>query len=481
MQLIVVARGKIIEVLRPDPTVERVVPLLAQEIFGVVRSLQPFKLTGGTKDFIVVGSDSGRIVILEYIPEKNILERVHCETYGKTGCRRIVPGQYMAVDPKGRAIMVGAMEKQKLVYILNRDAAARLTISSPLEAHKAHTFVFDIVGVDVGFENPLFACLEMDYEEADQDPTGEALEASRQTLTFYELDLGLNHVVRKQSDTLDFVANKLIRVPGGSDGPGGVLVCAENLISYRSMGETVPITVRIPRRAGTDPKTGSIITAVVMHKHKHIMFFLVQTEYGDLFKLTLDVDDDEVRQINIKYFDTVPVAVGLNLLKNGMLFVGAEFGNHALYQVQQLGDNEDEPTFSSESPADTVFEFAPRGLRNLHMYDEIENLAPILSCTIADLANEDSPQLYAACGRGGRSSVRTLRHGLEVVPWAVSPLPGSASGVWSVKQHVTDETDTYIVVSFTNATLVLSIGETVEEVSVNFQTCVCIYGGDIRP
>ena len=58
----------------------------------------------------------------------------------------------------------GAVEKQKLVYILNRDAAARLTISSPLEAHKAHTLVYDIVGVDVGFENPMFACLELDYE-----------------------------------------------------------------------------------------------------------------------------------------------------------------------------------------------------------------------------------------------------------------------------------------------------------------------------
>ena len=56
------------------------------------------------------------------------------------------------------------MEKQKLVYILNRDAQARLTISSPLEAHKSNTLVYHLVGVDVGFENPMFACLEMDYE-----------------------------------------------------------------------------------------------------------------------------------------------------------------------------------------------------------------------------------------------------------------------------------------------------------------------------
>ena len=61
-------------------------------------------------------------------------------------------------------LFIGAVEKQKLVYILNRDAAARLTISSPLEAHKSHTLVYHTVGVDVGFENPMFACLEMDYE-----------------------------------------------------------------------------------------------------------------------------------------------------------------------------------------------------------------------------------------------------------------------------------------------------------------------------
>jgi hypothetical protein len=59
---------------------------------------------------------------------------------------------------------IGAVEKQKLVYILNRDAQARLTISSPLEAHKSNTIVYHMVGVDVGFENPTFACLEVDYE-----------------------------------------------------------------------------------------------------------------------------------------------------------------------------------------------------------------------------------------------------------------------------------------------------------------------------
>lgn len=58
----------------------------------------------------------------------------------------------------------GAVEKQKLVYIPNRDAEARLTISSPLEANKSNTLVYHMVGIDVAFDNPIFACLEIDYE-----------------------------------------------------------------------------------------------------------------------------------------------------------------------------------------------------------------------------------------------------------------------------------------------------------------------------
>lgn len=66
------------------------------------------------------------------------------------------------------------------MYIFNRSADARLTISSPLEAHKSNTLLFHVAALDVGFDNPLFACLELDHTEADEDPTGEALEDVRQ-------------------------------------------------------------------------------------------------------------------------------------------------------------------------------------------------------------------------------------------------------------------------------------------------------------
>jgi len=67
-------------------------------------------------DYIVVGSDSGRIVILEYNPNKNMFDKVHQETFGKSGCRRIVPGQYLAIDPKGRAVMVGKYKVCVLIW-----------------------------------------------------------------------------------------------------------------------------------------------------------------------------------------------------------------------------------------------------------------------------------------------------------------------------------------------------------------------------
>ena len=44
-----------------------------------------------------------------------------------------------------------------------------------------------MVGVDVGFENPLFACLELDYEEADNDPTAEAVQNTQQVANAFEL------------------------------------------------------------------------------------------------------------------------------------------------------------------------------------------------------------------------------------------------------------------------------------------------------
>ncbi len=109
--------------------------------------------------------------------------------------------------------------------------------------------------------------------------------------------------------------------------------------------------------------------------------------------------------------------------------------------------------------------FKPRALKNLFLVDDVESLSPILDAKVLDLAGEETPQIYCLCGRGPRSTLRTLRHGLAVAEMAVSELPSNPSAVWTVRAGEKEEFDKYIVVSFANATIVLSIGETVEEVT----------------
>ena len=183
----------------------------------------------------------------------------------------------------------------------------------------------------MGYENPIFACLEVDYGESDQDPTGKAYEDIEKMLVYYELDLGLNHVVRKWAEPVDRTANCLFQIPGGTDGPSGVLVCAEGSIYYRHSGRPSH-RVPIPRRKGAteDPNRMRMIVSGVMHKMRGAFFFLLQTEDGDLFKVTLDHEDGAVERIRVKYFDTVPISTSLCILKSGFLFVAAETGNQCV-------------------------------------------------------------------------------------------------------------------------------------------------------
>eukprot|EP01094_Clydonella_sp_ATCC50884_P006453 TRINITY_DN1564_c0_g1_i10.p1 TRINITY_DN1564_c0_g1~~TRINITY_DN1564_c0_g1_i10.p1 ORF type:complete len:1192 (-),score=452.93 TRINITY_DN1564_c0_g1_i10:363-3938(-) len=455
VQELVVARGSILELLRVEAD-GKLKSIASVDVFGAIRSLMPFRLTGSNVDYVVVGSDAGRITILEFDGDKSMFKKVHRETFGRSGCRRIVPGEHLAADPRGRAVMIAAMEKQKFVYILNRDSSARLTISSPLESHKAHTVTFHVVGVDVGFENPQFAALEVEYSELEE---GEEYE---KMLTFYELDLGLNHLVRKDSTPVHARSNHLVAVPGGADGPGGVLVCAEDMVSWRHIEGGADVCVPLPRCEGTDDAAPILITASTTHKRKGVFFFLLQSEHGDLYKVTMDYEKGEVRGLDVVYFDTVPVGAAINMLRLGFLFVAAENGNHVLYQFQSLGDDDDGSVV--RRTRERVY-FKRRPLQNLVLIDEIESLHPLTDLTVKDLAREGTPQLYALGGCKRNAATRVLRHGLPMAEMAVSELPANPTAVWTVKRTAADEFDTYMVVAFVNATLVLSIGDTVEEVS----------------
>lgn len=126
--------------------------------------------------------------------------------------------------------------------------------------------------------------------------------------------------------------------------------------------------------------------------------------------------------------------------------------------------------------------FKPRELENLTLVDEMASLDPVLDSRVLNLLpNSDSPQIFTVCGRGARSTFRVLRHGLETQEVVSSDLPGIPNAVWTTKlkedgkrwlsqfsckiaDPLLDPFDSYIILSFVNGTLVLSIGETIEEV-----------------
>ena len=57
--------------------------------------------------------------------------QVHQETFGKSGCRRIVPGQYLAVDPKARTALSETLKQSSEVPELSATLRpARLPIYS---------------------------------------------------------------------------------------------------------------------------------------------------------------------------------------------------------------------------------------------------------------------------------------------------------------------------------------------------------------
>lgn len=275
---------------------------------------------------------------------------------------------------------------------------------------------------------------------------------------------------------------------------GGVIVCCDNFVLYRNT-DAPELRAVIPRRADLPPDRGVLITAAATLRHKQTFFLFVQSEYGDIYRITLAHEGETVTELKIRYFDSIPPANALCVLRRGFLFAASEFGDHALYQLTGVGDDEDAVESSSatlervapERPAPMAVDGAEGGNEeeeeeeeegyvpvffeprfphsNLELLDRVESLAPILDMKVANLLGEEIPQIYTACGRGPRSSLRVLRPGLAVSEMAVSPLPSTATGVWTVRRSAVEEHDAYIVVSFAAATLVLGVGETVEQVT----------------
>ncbi|KAK8820184.1 hypothetical protein WA577_006251, partial [Blastocystis sp. JDR] len=108
--------------------------------------------------------------------------------------------------------------------------------------------------------------------------------------------------------------------------------------------------------------------------------------------------------------------------------------------------------------------FSPRELTNIKPIHFLPSLAPLIKLHAADLRGEGSPQLYALCGRGSRAQLKVLQHGLSVSLLSQNTLPYAPRGLWTLRDEHSG-CDKFMVISFNNATIVLSVGDAVEQVN----------------
>ena len=86
---------------------------------------------------------------------------------------------------------------------------------------------------------------------------------------------------------------------GGNDGLSGVLISSANYLIYKNLGDQPDIRCSIPRKRNylDDSERGIIFVCSATHKTKTMFFFLARTEQGDIFKITLETDEDVVTEI----------------------------------------------------------------------------------------------------------------------------------------------------------------------------------------
>lgn len=464
IQEIVFANNSNIEVYRPDSNSGKLIKLCQQDTWAAVQLLETFRFPGSSVDLLVVTSDSGKLVVLKFESELNRFIPVVQEPHSKTGFRRTSPGEYLAVDPQNRAIMISAVERNHLCYrVTQADDLEQIALSSPLEVVSKSVITFDMIALDTGFDNPKFATIEQSYEDASG--------SDMLLLTYYEFDQALNHIMKRKGGKIPASANMLVPLPNSVG--GGLLICCEGGFIYKREQEDLSELIPLPSRPGVE--TDYSILSFVVHKMKKNQFFiLLQTTNGDIFKVTIEsenIEDEEeddssvkIKEINVTYFDTIPVCHSLNILKSGFLFANTANDNKLYYQFEKLGEDVDENTvkWTQSGLIKGEGNFSPRDgekLENLNLVDSLESLNPIIDSTL--LSTNQIVTLSAP------NYIKTISHGLPTSTLVASPLPIKPTDIFTTKLTKESKNDDYLVISSTlsSQTLVLSIGEVVEEVT----------------
>ena len=158
-QDICIAKGHMLDLIRYNKFSGKLITVCSQDVFENIKRIIPLRINGITKDFIIVGSDSGCISILEYDEKKNLFIRLHRGVYEKGKINKSNIGNYLAVDSRGSIILVGAVKRDKYIFTIGFNKEKKLAITKPIILNKNHTIVFDMIALNCGYHYSIFTCI----------------------------------------------------------------------------------------------------------------------------------------------------------------------------------------------------------------------------------------------------------------------------------------------------------------------------------
>ncbi|CAL9738129.1 pre-mRNA-splicing factor Rse1p [Monosporozyma servazzii] len=433
--------------------------------FAIMKNIKPLRNHTSNIDYLIITSDSGNLSILKFIWNSDSwqlsLSPLSIEPIARSGTRRLSPIEYIAIDKQSRCIMISAIEKFKYCYLINTNNTQNI-ISSPLEAIRSNFITLDLVSCDMGYiDNPCFASLEMEIV-----PPTTSTAKTNFHLVFYMMDLNLNCIVKKADYLSPGNPNMLIPLPDLSEygistnindnnnnnntattNPF-IIIAIENSLLIKDLKGYYNIKVPLPKCK--DHHSTTLITSYSFRSFKKKLFILLQSNYGDLFKLQIIPNQNDANKPKciINYFDTIPVVEQLHITTNGLLFANSESHTNYLFQFESLGGDEPMDSFTVSNV-----------LQNLSILKQNHTLNPMLAATIAtknDGSNQPLVPLKLLTNNQD-SIIRSYTNSVDIETLISSPLPPAPKNIWTLKRTTDDTFHSYVTLAFNNYTVFLNI------------------------
>ena len=467
--------------------------LISLETFSHIRKIAPMKDTFTKKDNFVVLSDSGKIVIFEVDINKKKFIRINQEIYGKTGCRRVTPGEYLAIDNKSRAIMIGGIEKEKFVYIFkeidvnlvpnanfeenrnltkNSENLNKKIISSPLEVFTPQNICYDIIAIDVGYTNPIFASIEVKYNST-QDWISNNYEMNDETkyqkkLSLYQVEIKNNYVIKLFQHPIDNSAYSLFPIDYEKKGnlsqnkflQGNFIIFCKGFFYLMKIKEN---KISKEEKYYFENNNNSII---IINKSVYInqandaeeFNLLCQSQVGKIYHINFKINSKpiEIYNISINIIHTCPPGSTMAIIGN-FLYLGKETSDSEIYLISTAN-------ISNESKTQTL---------SLVKQKNIDSLNSLIDFKYGNYDSSGLQKFFAISGNKDESYLKSLniKTIYNVSSLSTNKIPAQPLNMWALKKNYEDDFDSFVVFSFVNKTLVYEIDhtdKTLKELKNNF-------------